>query len=284
MQGAADNIQKNIEHYNHVYSRLTVDRIVKQVGAFRSNPKGFLEGFWDTSTQVLYKNGFVGRISGKRVLELGCGNGLNPLIMACSGADVIANDISSASEKLIREAASILHLDNIQPISGNFADLPFERHFFDVVVGKAFLHHLTHELEASYLSKIAQILKTEGEAYFCEPAVNNPLLDMVRWMVPVPGRPSIMSRKAFARWKAQDPHPDRDNSSDHFFRIGMMYFKGAQIEPYGSIERFARLMPRGNFRRQYVQWAHRMDAKLPMAFRRKAARAQLVVYRYPRSD
>jgi SAM-dependent methyltransferase len=234
--------------------------------------------------QLLYKNDFAAHIAGKRVLELGCGDGLNALIMACSGADVIANDISSESEKLIREAASILHIDNIQPISGNFADLPFERHSFDVVVGMAFLHHLIHELEASYLSKIAQILKTEGEAYFCEPAVNSPLLDMVRWMVPVRGQPSILNRKAFARWKAQDPHPDRDNSSDHFFRIGRMYFKEVQIEPYGSIERFGRIIRRRNFRRQYIRWARRMDTKLPMAFRRKAARAQLIVYRYPRSN
>jgi hypothetical protein len=43
MQGAADNIQRNTEHYNHLYSRFTVDRIVKQVGAFQSNPKRFLE-------------------------------------------------------------------------------------------------------------------------------------------------------------------------------------------------------------------------------------------------
>ena len=284
MQSATDNTKKNIEHYDHVYSRASVDHIVKQMEDFRSNPKRFLGDFPDTGGQLLYKTDFAAHIAGKRVLELGCGTGVHALIMACLEADVIANDISPESEKLIREAASILHIGNIQPISGNFADLPFERHSFDVVVGLHFLHHLTHQMEASYLSKIAQLLKTEGKAYFCEPAVNSPLLDMVRWMVPVSGRPSILNRKAFAEWAAQDPHPDRDLSSNHFFRIGRMYFEEVQIEPYGTIERFERLIRHRSFRRQYAQWARQMEAKLPMAFRRKAARSQLIVYRYPRSN
>ena len=47
-------------------------------------------------------------------------------------------------------------------------------------MGKAFLHHLTHEDEALYLSKVAALLREGGEARFVEPAVNSRILDSVR--------------------------------------------------------------------------------------------------------
>src|SRR5262249_21657548 len=161
----------------------------------------------------------------KRVLEIGCGDGINALIMGALGAEVIANDISSESERLVREASARLRLHNVRAISGDFTklDLPFRS--FDFVVGKALLHHLTHECENEYLARIGQLLKYEGEARFFEPAINSKILDKIRWLVPVPGRPSILQKAAYARWKAEDPHPERDNSSTYYLSNGRKYFK-----------------------------------------------------------
>ena len=202
--------------------------------------------------------------------------------MAKLGADVVANDISSESGRIIQQAASELGLQNLRPLTGDFATLPIEEHSFDIVVGKAFLHHLTHEVETEYLAKVSRLLKRGGESRFFEPAVNSQWLDQLRWMVPVSGRPSSLSRKAFAAWKASDPHPDRDNSSEHYQKLGETYFNDVFVRPIGSIERLCRIMPKGKWNRSYRRWAHRMETKLPMFFRRLAARSQLIVFRNPR--
>jgi 2-polyprenyl-3-methyl-5-hydroxy-6-metoxy-1,4-benzoquinol methylase len=275
-----DNITRNIEHYDTVYSQVTMNDIVKKV----RNLESFLDDATktDTSWHGFYQGDFANRLKGKKVLELGCGDGLNALIMAALGADVIANDISTESERLIHESATALQLNNIQAVSGNFVDLPFEKHSFDFVVGKAFLHHLTHETESIYLNKVATLLKPNGEARFFEPATNNQTLDTLRWMIPVPGRPSILNRNAFANYKKQDPHPERDNSSEHFVQVGRQFFVDIKIICIGSIERFCRLLPQGQLNRSFRRWAHRIETKLPKWFRYQVARSQLIVYTQPR--
>jgi len=275
----SDNTIRNIEHYDSVYSEVKIDGIVNKV----RNLESFLDDAikTDTSWHGLYQDDFAGRIKGRRVLELGCGDGLNALIMAALGANVTANDISHESEKIIRESATALQLDNIKAVSGDFADLPFDNNSFDFIVGKAFLHHLNHETEDIYLRKVAGLLKPTGEARFFEPATNSQFLDDLRWMIPVPGRPSSLNHKAFAEYKNQDPHPKRDNSSEHYIRCGRRYFGDASITYVGSIERLCRLLPPGEFNRSYRRWAHRAEVRLPKWFRHRAARSQLIIYSRP---
>lgn len=276
---STDNISRNIEHYDSVYNQVKIDQIVSKV----RNLKKFLDDATktDTSWHGLYQGDFANQIKGKKILELGCGDGLNALIMATLGADVIANDISTESENIINKAASALQIFNITPISGNFSDLFFEKSSFDFIVGKAFLHHLTHETESLYLHKVSTLLKSNGEARFFEPATNSQALDKLRWAIPVPGRPSILNRNSFAEYKKRDPHPERDNSSNHFTELGKQYFNNVQIIHIGSIERLCRLLPQGKFNRSFRQWAHRIEVKLPKWFRYKAARSQLIIYTNP---
>lgn len=275
----ADITSRNIEHYNSVYDQVDIDKIINKV----RNLSSFLDDAikTDTSWHGFYQGDFANRLKGKKVLEIGCGDGLNALIMATLGADVIANDISTESEKIIYECANTLQLTNIQAVSGDFVDLSFEKYSFDFVVGKAFLHHLTHETESIYLNKIATLLKPNGEARFFEPATNSQTLDILRWMIPVPGRPSILNKNAFAEYKKQDPHPERNNSSAHFVQFGKQYFNDVKIIHIGSIERLCRLLPQGKFNRKFRQWAHRIETKLPKKFRHQAARSQLIIYTRP---
>jgi ubiquinone/menaquinone biosynthesis C-methylase UbiE len=278
---STQNVAKNTEHYDQVYRSVNygcVVRIARNVDSFLADAIKT-----DTSWHGLYLDGFADKIRGKKVLELGCGDGLNAIIMAKLGADVFANDISSESGQIIIHAANELGLTNVRPLTGDFAAIPMEDRSFDFVVGKAFLHHLTEELEAEYMDKVRRVLKKDGEARFFEPAVNSLLLDKLRWMVPVSGRPSSLSRKAFAAWKANDPHPDRDNSSRHYQKFGERFFESVSIRPIGSIERLCRLLPKGSFNRSYRRWAHRMESSLPMVFRQLAARSQSIIYRIPRS-
>ena len=277
---STETLARNEEHYDEKYKSVNVDCVVRIV----KNLESFLEDAikTDTSWHGLYQNDFAKHIVGKKVFEIGCGDGLNAIIMAKLGAEVVANDISSESGRIILQAAKTLGLNNIKPLTGDFASISMDSHQFDIVVGKAFLHHLTHEVEDQYMSKIQRILKPGGESRFFEPAVNSLWLDNLRWMIPVSGRPSSLSRKAFAAWKATDPHPIRDNSSSHYLMLGEKYFEDVSVQPIGSIERLCRLLPKGQLNRRYRRWAHRMERRLPMFFRAFAARSQSIIFRNPR--
>lgn len=276
-------LEKNRKFYDAAYSTVDPFELVTQVRDYR----GFLDDATrtDTSWVGLYVDGFRDQLPGARVLELGPGNGLNALIMATLGAEVVAVDISLRSTDILRVASQELGIaERLEAIVGDFATLPFPAASFDFIVGKAFLHHLTDEQEASYLSKAAQVLRKAGEARFVEPAVNSRVLDAIRWIVPAPGRPSVLNRTAFAAYAAVDAHPRRDNSSRHFLSVGLRHFEEVEIVPIGGIERLQRLLPRGEVNRRFRRWAFRFERLLPYNVRWVTARTQTIKMRRPRRN
>lgn len=277
-----ENVRENEQHYDDSYRDVNVDEIVSVIKNFQPFFDDAVKT--DTSWHGMYLDGFDQRLKGKRVLELGCGNGVNALAMAALGAEVIAVDISSESTRIVNEAAKELGFTNeqVQGIPGDFAALDLGDQTFDFIVGKAFLHHLTEELECEYLEKAARLMKPDGEARFFEPAENSPMLDALRWMVPVRNRPSSLNRRAFEEWKASDPHPDRSNASKTYLSNAAKYFDEVKAHSIGSIERFCKLLPSGSFNRKYRRWAHRVDARFPQWIRHKFARSQTLVYRCPK--
>ncbi len=273
------NIDVNKEHYDDVYSHVSVDSIIAKV----RNAESFLDRAikTDTSWHGLFQGDFRHKLKGKNILELGCGDGLNAFIMAKLGGQVTAIDISEQSKVIIEKVNKEFSLP-VKAVTGDFSNESFEENSFDVIVGKGFLHHLTHDQEAVYLEKVAKLLKPTGEARFFEPAMNSKLLDNLRWITPVPGRASMLNQKAFAEWKKNDPHPVRNNSTNHFITVGHQYFGLVETVMIGSLERFCRLLPSGKFNSAYRQWAHRVEPHLPRWFRFAAARSQLIIYRDPK--
>jgi SAM-dependent methyltransferase len=269
-------------YYDERYRRVDVDRTVRLIENLDQFFPDAIQT--DTSWFGLYQGGFADRLPGRRVLELGCGDGLNALIMAAKGAQVLAVDISKQSAIIIDQAARQLGFgeDRIQAFTGDFRDIPLGSDArFDMIVGKAFLHHLTPDQELAYLKRAARLLHCDGEARFFEPAQNSLWLDRLRWMVPMGRRPSSLSKRAFAAWKQADPHPDRDNSSAAYLRAASEYFGEVRAFPLGGIERFHKLLPQSNFERKFRRWAHRADARMPRSLRHAFARSQLLVYRSP---
>jgi len=277
-QVVSENIEKNRLHYERVYRNADVESIIRKV----RNLAGFLDDATrtDTSWHAMYQFNFAGCLPGKRVLELGCGDGMNALVMAALGADVTGVEIAERSAELISRANAVLGLP-VRVRVGDFLRMGIAERSFDYAIGKSFLHHLTHEEEDAYLAKIATLLADSGEARFFEPAVNSRALDFLRYAVPVPGRPSLLQRRAFAGWRADDPHPPRDNSTRHYMDNGKKFFRETDCVLIGSIERLHRLLPAGNFNRRFRRWAHRVETSLPFAFRYVAARSQTIIYRGP---
>ena len=272
------NQEKNKRFYEALYENYPVSNILHWV----NNLETFLEA--STSTEAswfaLYKDDFRSRVKGMKVLEMGCGDCVNASIMAALGADVYANDIAMASGKIIAKVNEECNFDfPIKFIQGDFLENNLEAGQFDFVIGKAFLHHLIIPKERLFLKETARLLKEDGEARFFEPAVNNKILDELRWHIPIGGRPSKFNKKAFASWKEKDPHPERSFSSEHFKQAGREFFKDVDIYPVGTLERFGRLFGWGKRQERFKSWALKNENKLPVFINRNLTRSQLIVYK-----
>jgi len=271
----------NREHYDAVYRKVNVSDLIEKVKNFSALLEDITKT--DTSWFGLYHDNFEKRLNGTKILELGAGNGLNALIMASLGAKVTALDISGESTNLIRKASVELGLtEKVEAMTVNFLEEKYYPESFDFIVGKAFLHHLTSEHIERYLAKISGLLRKSGEARFFEPAVNSRFLDAVRWVIPVQGRPSSLSKKTFAAWKKADPHPESSYSSEYYSAVGKRYFDEINIIPVGGIERLHRLLPAGPLNRSFRRLALQSEHVLPYALRLKIARAQTIILRRPR--
>ncbi len=112
-------------------------------------------------------------ISGKKVLDLGCGEGYNTRILASKGANVTGIDYSDKMIALAREEEEreTLGIDYIQ---GNAADIHMLRDdSFDIV--SCFMVYMDFEDIESVTKEVARVLKPGGFAAISMP---HPCFDM----------------------------------------------------------------------------------------------------------
>ena len=276
-----DNQERNKVFYEKLYSGYSIKNILWWL----NNLEGYLEFVTTTETSWfgLYQDGFRTAIVGKKVLEIGCGDCNNAAVMAALGAEVYANDIASSSGEivnLLNENYKFRH--PIKFVEGDFLKNELAANSFDFVIGKAFLHHLTIPVERLFIKEAARLLKRDGEARFFEPAVNNAILDEVRWHIPVGKRPSKFKKAAFKKWKDEDPHPERSLSSKHFEQAGREFFHRIEIIPIGTLERFRRLLPGTKLSARFTRWALHSERNLPPNINRSFARSQTIIYNRPK--
>jgi SAM-dependent methyltransferase len=138
----------------------------KAVGAQRARaPRGSKEYFQQIRAyRYGYETPWIPRIfrfaemGGKRVLEIGIGNGIDGVEMAKSGATYHGLDITRNHIELTREnfaqhgLTATLH-------EGDLTELAIAEKF-DVVYSFGVLHHIDHE--AAYLSRIRDLLAPDG--------------------------------------------------------------------------------------------------------------------------
>ncbi|MBF0102250.1 MAG: class I SAM-dependent methyltransferase [Desulfobacterales bacterium] len=132
-----------------------------------------------------------------RILEIGCGTGLFTKMLASTGAEIVAMDISS---DLLRKAKDNLCNENrITWLEDTFETCNLTGKF-DAIVGSSVLHHLDVDLA---LKKIFLLLKSGGRVCFCEPNAFNPQIFITfscRFLFP-----SLSpDENPFYRWRLKD--------------------------------------------------------------------------------
>jgi 2-polyprenyl-3-methyl-5-hydroxy-6-metoxy-1,4-benzoquinol methylase len=147
----------------------------------------------------------LGNLAGRRVLDVGCGDGLNMTMFARMGADVTGIDVSPGALDVAHRRAEVNGVaDSVRLVCSPIetADLPDAS--FDVVWGDGILHHVLDELEPT-VRRLVRWVKDDGLIVFSEPVNLFEPLRRLRRLVPVqtdatPGeRPLVASELEIVR-------------------------------------------------------------------------------------
>jgi 2-polyprenyl-3-methyl-5-hydroxy-6-metoxy-1,4-benzoquinol methylase len=120
---------------------------------------------------------------GKRLLEIGCGDGAASVQLAYAGADVTAVDLSPKAIEIARGRAKLtgVHVDFRV---ANIETDAFEGQRFDVVWCDCILHHVVPNLD-SVVAKVHAVLVDGGLFITREPVAYARWLKAIRRVIPV---------------------------------------------------------------------------------------------------
>src|SRR5262249_42705690 len=124
----------------------------------------------------------MGDLSGRHVLEYGCGEGWTTLDLARRAAHVSAFDISPQAidhAQLSVAKAGLASRCTLRVLAAERLDFPDE--WLDAAVGFAIFHHLDME---KALAELHRVLRPGGMAYFAEPLATNPFIQLYRNLTP----------------------------------------------------------------------------------------------------
>jgi 2-polyprenyl-3-methyl-5-hydroxy-6-metoxy-1,4-benzoquinol methylase len=189
-------------------------------------------------------------LTGKRVLDYGCGHGENACLLAACGAEVTAFDLSPVSIAQARRRASLLGLaDHIQLDVRSAGQTGYAAGSFDLVTCFAILHHLHTRLDIVY-EEIDRVLKHRGQALFIEPVANSPVLRTLRRCLPI---------KTYAT-------PDERQLLYRDFELLGRYFTKVEFEHFYCLERLKRVL--GRFVERPLRWVDHYAQRLLPFFRK----------------
>ena len=136
----------------------------------------------ETAYPLEYAYYLLGDVTGKRVVDFGCGSGANTALLSGRGAHVWAIDISEDLLRLGRRRLAVSGRDGAATfIAASAHDLPFPDASIDVVFGIAILHHLDLDLVSR---EVRRVLRPGGRAIFKEPVRNSAIVRFVRRLIP----------------------------------------------------------------------------------------------------
>lgn len=115
--------------------------------------------------------------SGKRVLDVGCGDGNLARLMTAKGARVTGLE---CQPKQLAKALAAAKVGDEDYVDAGAQDMPFPDEEADIVVFFNSLHHVPPEMMSKGLSEAARVLKPNGVLYVSEPVASGPFFELVR--------------------------------------------------------------------------------------------------------
>lgn len=110
-------------------------------------------------------------IRGKRVLDVGCGNGYGTSLMAADASEIIGLDYDQST--VDANSLEYANQKNLQFVRGEVPPLPFSDAGFDIVTAFQFIEHIHPRKE--FLKECLRVLKPGGQLLLSTPNVKKSL-------------------------------------------------------------------------------------------------------------
>lgn len=104
----------------------------------------------------------LGKIKGKKILEIGPGAGGHSALFARYGASMTSLDLTIERAQATAKKFKILKANDCIAMQGDGENLPFDKETFDIVYSNGVLHH-TNETEVA-IKEVYRVLKPGGRA------------------------------------------------------------------------------------------------------------------------
>lgn len=145
-------------------------------------------------------------LEGRRVVDVGCGEGRFTRALAAEGAEVFGIDVNDAA---LAAASAAPGGENVTYMLGRGEDLPFEDASVDVVVYSNSLHHIETGNLAEALGEASRVLKPDGVLCVIEPLAEGSYFEAMR---PVKDETEVRARayEALSKVEALGLKPERE--------------------------------------------------------------------------
>jgi len=175
----------------------------------------------DTPHALEFVFHLLGNLRGATVVELGCGDGMNTVILASLGASVIGVDVSEESLALTAARARANAVARqVRLVHASAPQLPLRDGTADKVLCVAILHHVDVQATAR---EIHRVLKPSGVAVFLEPMEGPLWLRLFKRMIP----------------QSEGVSPDeRPLTRDEVLAVNKAVGRGGRRREFGLIYRF----------------------------------------------
>ena len=180
----------------------------------------------------------LGSLEGKKVLEIGCGEGENCALLALLGAEVTGIDISPKS---IQNAELRCKINGVSD-RVDFICSPIETskvgEKYDIITITAFLHHILDDLNFC-MDRVTQLLKPEGMLLIEEPTCPLPFVRRIRGLIPI--APDAAT-------------PDERPLNRSEIELVKSYFSKVTVKEFGLTSRLSRFILRGDYLEHTAKW------------------------------
>lgn len=154
---------------------IDVERVLR-ASDYCYKPGRFVDGY---RRKRLFELVDLDSLEGKRVLDVGCGNGQFSVFFALYGAEVHGFDISPVGVDIATHTARVNAVDERTHFTvQSAADLSYEDGTFDIVVCNAALHHLFKYDGVE--DELYRVIADDGRLVFADGIRDNPIYNLGR--------------------------------------------------------------------------------------------------------